>query len=151
MKVIQLILFTLLVFHFTCSPDEPHKKIISTNEAPGAIGPYSQAIKTGNTIYVSGQIALNQGTGKLVEGGIEEQTHQVIKNIQKILNAAGYTLTDVVQCQVYLANLNDYEEMNKVYLQYFKKQPPARAVVEVKRIPRDALIEIIVTASKKEE
>jgi len=151
MKVIQLILFTSLVFHFTCSPDEPHKKIISTNEAPGAIGPYSQAIKSGNTIYVSGQIALNQGTGKLVEGGIEEQTHQVIKNIQKILNAAGYTLTDVVQCQVYLVNLNDYEEMNQVYLQYFKKQPPARAVVEVKRIPRDALIEIIVTASKKEE
>ena len=151
MRVIQLTFFAFLFFHFSCSSDEPYKEVISTKDAPGAIGPYSQAIKTGNTIYVSGQIALNPGSGKFVEGGIKEQTHQVIKNIQKILKAAGYTLIDVVQCQVYLANLNDYEEMNKVYLQYFKEQPPARAVVEVKRIPRDALVEIMVIASKKEE
>jgi 2-iminobutanoate/2-iminopropanoate deaminase len=132
-------------------PELTEKKVISTEDAPGAIGPYSQAIKSGNHLYVSGQIALDAGTGKLVEGGMSEQTHQVIKNIQTILNAAGYELKDVVQCQVFLADLNDYAEMNNVYAQYFKDKPPTRAVVEVKRIPRDALIEIMVVASKQEE
>jgi 2-iminobutanoate/2-iminopropanoate deaminase len=132
-------------------PELTEKEVISTKDAPGAIGPYSQAIKSGNHLYVSGQIALDSGTGKLVEGGMSEQTHQVIKNIQTILNAAGYELKDVVQCQVFLADLNDYAEMNNVYAQYFKDKPPTRAVVEVKRIPRDALIEIMVVASKQEE
>ena len=149
MKATWLNLFILIFIHLVCSPEKPHKEVISTKDAPGAIGPYSQAIKTGSTLYVSGQIAIDPGTGEIVQGGITEQTHRVIKNIQKILNAAGYSLADVVQGQVFLANLNDYEEMNKVYVQYFKEQPPARAVVEVKRIPRDALIEIIVVAIKE--
>jgi 2-iminobutanoate/2-iminopropanoate deaminase len=151
----RLIIFilSLLLFIPSCrdANDDEENKVISTNEAPGAIGPYSQAIKTGNTIYVSGQIALDAGTGQLVDGGIKEQTHQVIKNVQKILFAAGYKLTDVVQCQVFLADLDHYEEMNNVYTQYFKDLPPARAVVEVKRIPRDALIELMVVASKQRE
>lgn len=151
MRALQIILIVLLFYLNTCSPNKPHKEVISTNQAPGAIGPYSQAIKTGNTIYVSGQIGLDAGTGKLVDGGIKEQTQQVIKNIQKILSAADYDLSDVIQCQVYLANLEDYEEMNQVYLQYFKDQLPARAVVEVSRIPRDALIEIMVVASKNQD
>jgi len=148
--LISVLFLTFLIF--ACGESEQKEnKIISTKEAPGAIGPYSQAIKSGNNLYVSGQIALDAGSGKLIEGGIKEQTHQTIKNIRTILSAAGYDLKDVVQCQVFLANLNDYDEMNNVYVQYFKNQSPARAVVEVKRIPRDALIEIMVVASKQEE
>lgn len=145
------IIIQLLLLIFACGEQvEKENKVISTNLAPGAIGPYSQAIKSGNNIYISGQIALDIRTGKLIDGGIKEQTHLVIQNIRKILSAAGYDLKDVVQCQVFLADLNDYEEMNDIYKQYFNEKPPARAVVQVSRIPRDALIEIMVVASKQE-
>lgn len=150
MKKLFIILQLLLLIFACGEPDDKENKVISTNLAPGAIGPYSQAIKSGNNIYVSGQIALDIRTGKLIDGGIKEQTHLVIQNIQKILSAAEYDLKDVVQCQVFLADLNDYEEMNEVYKQYFNEKPPARAVVQVSRIPRDALIEIMVVASKQE-
>lgn len=150
MKKLFIILQLLLLIFACGEPDDKENKVISTNLAPGAIGPYSQAIKSGNNIYVSGQIALDIRTGKLIDGGIKEQTHLVIQNIQKILSAEEYDLKDVVQCQVFLADLNDYEEMNEVYKQYFNEKPPARAVVQVSRIPRDALIEIMVVASKQE-
>lgn len=124
------------------------KEIVATDEAPKAIGPYSQAIKFGNMVFVSGQIALDPPSGQMIEGGIEEQTHQVMKNIEAILLKANLTFDDVLQVQVYLKDLNDYSKFNEIYAQYFKKEFPARAVVEVSRLPKNALVEIMVTAGK---
>jgi len=122
------------------------KKVISTSDAPQAIGPYSQALKVGNTLYLAGQIALDPETNRMVEGGIEAQTHRVLQNLGAVLNAAGFSFSDVVQAQVFLANLNDYKAMNSIYAEYFNKAPPARAVVEVAKIPKGALVEIMMVA-----
>ena len=122
------------------------KKVISTSDAPRAIGPYSQALKVGNTLYLAGQIALDPETNRMVEGGIEAQTHRVLQNLGAVLNAAGFSFSDVVQAQVFLANLNDYKAMNSIYAEYFNKAPPARAVVEVAKIPKGALVEIMMVA-----
>lgn len=124
------------------------KEIVATDEAPKAIGPYSQAIKFGNFVFVSGQIALDPQSGQIIEGGIEEQTHQAMKNIEAILFKANLTFGEVLQVQVYLKDLNDYSKFNEIYAQYFKGEFPARAVVEVGRLPRNALVEIMVTAGK---
>lgn len=121
---------------------------ISTAAAPAAIGPYSQAIRVGNRLYLAGQIGLDPVTGKLVSGEIQDQTRQVMLNLEAILQAAGFTLEDVVQVQVYLSNLDHYGAMNRVYATFFGSRPPARAVVEVSRIPRDALVEIMLVAEK---
>ena len=123
-----------------------NKEAISTSEAPKAIGPYSQAIKVGNTLYLAGQIALDPKTGILVQSSIEVQTHRVLQNLGAVLNAAGFSFSDVVQAQVFLENLDDYKAMNSVYAEYFKKAPPARAVVEAAKIPRGALVEIMMVA-----
>lgn len=122
------------------------KKVISTSDAPQAIGPYSQALKVGNTLYLAGQIALDPETNRMVEGGIEAQTHRVLQNLGAVLNAAGFRFSDVVQAQVFLANLNDYKAMNSIYAEYFNKAPPARAVVEAAKIPKGALVEIMMVA-----
>ncbi len=124
------------------------KDVISTESAPAAIGPYSQAIRVGNTIYLAGQIAIDPTAGKMIEGDIEEQTNQVLKNIQAVLDAAGFLIEDVVQSKLFLSDLNNYAAMNKVYGSYFTKTPPARAAVQVARLPLDALVEIMVTAVK---
>lgn len=124
------------------------KIIISSDKAPKAIGPYSQAVQVGNTVYLAGQIAIDPATGEMSDGDIEMQTHQVLKNINAVLKEAGYTLGDVVTCQVFLADLSHYQAMNTIYASYFPDGPPARAVVEVKRLPRDALLEIMVTAAR---
>lgn len=124
------------------------KKVIATDQAPKAIGPYSQAILVDGTLYLAGQIALDPSSGKLVEGGIEIQTRRVMQNLNAVLNAAGYQFDDVVQTQVFLSNLNHYKAMNSVYATYFEERPPARAVVEVARIPRDALVEIMMVAQR---
>ena len=125
------------------------REVISTEKAPAAIGPYSQAVKVGKTLYLSGQIALDPGTGEMVEGGIVEQTEQVLDNIAAVLEAAGYGFEDVVQSQVFLADLEDYAVMNAVYAKRFGSAPPARAAVQVARLPKDALVEILMTAVKK--
>jgi len=124
------------------------KEVISTTNAPKAVGPYSQAIKAGNTLYLAGQIAISPATGKMIKGDIKQQTEQVLKNIQAVLESSGYTLNNVVQSQVFLTDLNNYKEMNAVYATYFDSEPPARAAVEVSRLPLDALIEILVIAVK---
>jgi len=124
------------------------KKIIATQNAPKAVGPYSQAVQVGNTLYLAGQIAINPKTSKMNHGSIEEQTVQVLNNIKAVLNEAGFSLNDVVQSQVFLTNLDNYKRMNQVYARYFTNQPPARAAVEVSRLPLDAKIEIMVTAVK---
>ncbi len=128
--------------------DTSNKKVIATQNAPKAVGPYSQAIQVGNTLYLAGQIAINPKTNKMNHGSIEEQTEQVLNNIKAVLNEAGFSLNDIVQSQVFLTNLDHYKRMNQVYARYFTKHPPARAAVEVSRLPLNAKIEIMVTAVK---
>ena len=117
------------------------KQTISTESAPAAIGPYSQAICTGNLVFTSGQIPLHPD-GTLVEGGIEAQTEQVMRNLQAVLTAAGSSLEHVVKCTCFVADLNDFGTINKVYGSFFQKVPPARSAVEVARLPLDVKIEI---------
>jgi 2-iminobutanoate/2-iminopropanoate deaminase len=124
------------------------KKIISTTAAPGAIGPYSQAVEANGTLYISGQVAIDPATGKMVEGGITEQTEQVLKNIRAILLAAGYTLSDVVKSTCLLSDMTDFKTMNEVYARYYSSDQPARAAFAVKGLPLGALIEIETIAVK---
>lgn len=115
---------------------------ISTDQAPKAIGPYSQAIELGNLIFTSGQIPLDPATGALVEGGIEAQTRQVFNNLRAVLLAAGTVLEKTVKATVFLQDLNDFQAMNAVYAEAFGEARPARSTVQVARLPRDARIEI---------
>ena len=122
-------------------------KKIQTDRAPGAIGPYSQAIDVNGLVFLSGQIPLDPSTGKLVEGGIVEQTTQVMRNIGEILEAGGMTYADVVRAEVYLADIADFAAVNEIYAQYFNAEPrPARHAVQVAGLPLNALIEITCTA-----
>jgi 2-iminobutanoate/2-iminopropanoate deaminase len=123
------------------------RQAISTPSAPAAIGPYSQAIKSGNLLFLSGQIPLDPATGNLVEGGIEPQTRQVFVNIGEILKAAGVSFDAVVSATVYVADLNDFAQVNAIYATYFSSPAPARATVQVARLPKDARVEIQVIAS----
>jgi 2-iminobutanoate/2-iminopropanoate deaminase len=122
------------------------REAVSTSSAPAAIGPYSQAIKAGNLLFLSGQIPLDPQTGNLVEGGIEPQTRQVFANIDAILKAAGATFDNVVTVSVFLADMGEFAKMNEIYLTYFSSPAPARATVQVARLPRDCRVEIQVTA-----
>lgn len=122
------------------------REIIKTGSAPAAIGPYSQAVRAGGFVFASGQIPLDPETGVFVEGGIVEQTHQVMRNIKALLEAAGTGLDAVVKTTVFLAEMEEYPAMNEVYGQYFKENPPARATVQAVRLPRDARVEIEVIA-----
>jgi 2-iminobutanoate/2-iminopropanoate deaminase len=124
------------------------KKIISTPKAPAAIGPYSQAVESNGTLYVSGQIPLVPATGRLIEGGIKEQTVQVFKNIEAILTEAGYTFKDVVRSTCLLSDMSDFKAMNEVYSVYYPENKPARAAYAVKGLPMSALIEIETIAVK---
>ncbi len=124
------------------------KTIISTNNAPKAIGPYSQAVEANGMLFISGQIPIDPQTGQIVQGGIEAQTRQVLNNIKAILEAAGYGLNNVVKTTVYLKDLNDFAKMNQVYATFFDSQPPARAAFQVARLPLDVLIEIEAIAIK---
>lgn len=124
------------------------KKIIATNSAPSAVGPYSQAVEVNGTLYISGQIPLDPATGKLVEGGIREQAEQVMKNIEAILKAAGYSLSDVVKSTCLLADMNYFKDMNDVYAKYYKEDQPARAAFAVKGLPLGSLVEIETIAVK---
>ena len=118
------------------------KKIISTDKAPKAIGPYSQAIKTNGLVFASGQIPTDPQTGQFVTGGIAEQTEQVLKNLAAVLEAAGSDLNRVVKTTVFLLDMQEFAAMNEVYGKFFKDGPPARATVQAARLPRDARVEI---------
>ena len=122
------------------------REVISTESAPGAIGPYSQAIGIDGLVFCSGQIPLNPATGELVEGGIVEQTHQVFANVKAVLAAAGSSLERVIKTTVFLKDMNEFSQMNGVYAEYFNDNPPARSTVEVARLPRDVRVEIEVIA-----
>lgn len=127
------------------------KRVIDTKNAPAAIGPYSQAIEINGTLYISGQIPVNPSSGKVVEGGIVEQTKQVMKNIGAILEAAGYNYSDVVKSTCLLASMDDFKAMNEVYGSYYKENPPARAAFAVKALPMGVLVEIETLAVKSEK
>ena len=124
------------------------RKVIETANAPKAIGPYSQAIEVNGTLYISGQIPINPSTGTLVEGGIAEQTGQVLKNIGAILQAAGYSYSQVAKCTCLLADMSMFKEMNEVYAKFFTENAPARAAFGVVKLPMNSLIEIEAIAVK---
>ena len=121
-------------------------KTISTKKAPAAIGPYSQAIQIGNLVYTSGQIPIDPATGVFVEGGIKEQTRQSLTNVKAILEEAGLSMTNVVKTTVFMADMNDFADMNTVYAEFFAEPYPARSAVAVKTLPKGALVEIEVLA-----
>lgn len=124
------------------------KKIIATKNAPAAIGPYSQAIQVGNMLFASGQLGLIPETGEFPEGGVKAQTEQSFKNVKGILEAAGYTIDDVVKTTVFLADMGDFAAMNEVYASQFNADFPARSAVAVKTLPKNALVEIEIVAVK---
>lgn len=123
-------------------------KVINTEKAPKAIGPYSQAILAGNTLYISGQVPIDPATGKIVEGGITEQTEQVMRNIEAILTEAGFTFADVVKSTCLLDSMDYFKPMNEVYGKYYPTNSPARAAFAVKGLPMGALVEIETIAVK---
>ncbi|HEY1013769.1 MAG TPA: RidA family protein [Herpetosiphonaceae bacterium] len=122
------------------------REVISTTEAPGAIGPYSQAIAIDGLVFCSGQIPLDPATGDIVEGGVVEQTRRVLENVRAVLAAAGSSFDQVVKTTIFLADMNDFSTVNGVYAEYFPSNPPARSTVQVARLPRDVRVEIEVIA-----
>ncbi len=118
------------------------KTVVNTDKAPGAIGPYSQGIKAGGFLFVSGQMPVDPVSNAVVEGGIEAQSKQVLENIEAILASEGLTMTSVVKTTVFLKDLNDFQIVNGIYGQYFKEQAPARACVQVVKLPKDVMVEI---------
>jgi 2-iminobutanoate/2-iminopropanoate deaminase len=125
------------------------KRIVRTEEAPQAIGPYSQAVAAGGFVYVAGQLALDPHTGQLVPGDVRMQTKRVMENVKAILAGAGTSLANVVKTTVFLRDLNDFGAMNEIYGSYFQEDPPARSTVQVARLPRDGAVEIEVVALAK--
>lgn len=124
------------------------KQVISTKAAPAAIGPYSQAIQVGNFVYTSGQIPIDPATGAFAEGGIKEQTRQSLTNVQAILREAGLDMSNIIKTTVFMADMNDFADMNSVYAEFFAEPYPARSAVAVKTLPKGALVEIEVIAAK---
>lgn len=122
------------------------KEVIATKNAPGAIGPYSQAIKANGFVFASGQLGLVPATGEFAEGGIEEQTRQSLTNVKSVLEAAGSGLEKVVKTTVFLKDIKDFAAMNKVYSEFFKEECPARSAVQIAALPKDGLVEIEVIA-----
>lgn len=118
------------------------KEMVSTEKAPGAIGPYSQAVRCGDLLFLSGQIPLDPADGAVVDGGVAEQTERVMRNLQAVAEAGGATLADVVKTSCFLADMNDFPEFNDVYGRFFPVDPPARETVEVARLPKDVRVEV---------
>jgi 2-iminobutanoate/2-iminopropanoate deaminase len=146
-----LIAIISLALVLGCSQQALVRKTIQTDRAPAAIGPYSQAVQVGPTLYLAGQLGMDPGTGKLVEGGIQAQTTRAMENLAAVLTAAGFTFDDVVATQAFLADMNDFAAFNKIYATYFKNNLPARAVVQPARLPRDGMVEIMMTAVKSKK
>lgn len=121
---------------------ETNKEIVATDSAPGAIGPYSQAVKAGNLVYVSGQLALDPATGELVTDDIQKETRQALINLEKILIAASSSLDKVVKTTLYISNMDDFPAVNEVYAEFFPANAPARACVQVARLPKNANVEV---------
>ncbi|MBX3265873.1 MAG: RidA family protein [Acidobacteria bacterium] len=144
--------FTVVLFSFLVVGVDAQKRVVESADAPKAIGPYSQAIVANGFVFAAGQIGSDPKTGTLVEGGIEAETEQALKNIEAVLKAAGSSMKDVVKATVFLADMNDFAKMNAIYGKWMGEPYPARSTVQVARLPRDARIEIEVVAimSKKD-
>ena len=125
-----------------------NKKIVKSDKAPEPIGPYSQAVQIDNMVFLSGQIAIDRGTGDLVLDSIENETIQVMENLRFVLEAAGLNFTHVVKCSIFLSDMNNFPKVNEVYGRYFQASPPARETVEVRRLPKDVNVEISCIAVK---
>ena len=124
------------------------KKVISTNKAPKAIGTYSQAILSNDTLYCSGQIAIDPKTSCLIIDNIKNETSQIMQNICAVLGAAGMNTQNIVKCSIFIKNMNDYDEINETYSQYFKSEPPAREAIQVSALPKNVNVEISIIAVK---
>jgi 2-iminobutanoate/2-iminopropanoate deaminase len=124
------------------------KNVIYSAKAPEPIGPYSQAIQAGNMLFISGQVAIDQSSGQIITTNIQDETHQVMKNLKEILTAAGTDFSTVVKCTIFLKDMNNFPKVNEVYGSYFASQPPARETVEVSRLPKDVNVEISCIAVK---
>lgn len=124
------------------------KEVIYSSKAPEPIGPYSQAIMAGNTLFVSGQIPIDSATGNIITGDISAETQQVMKNLKAVLESAGMDFSNVVKCSIFLNDMNNFPKVNEAYGQYFKTNPPARETVEVSRLPKDVNVEISCIAVK---
>jgi 2-iminobutanoate/2-iminopropanoate deaminase len=138
--IIVILLITLALFYFT-KQSAVSREIITSKDAPGAIGPYTQAVKVGNRVYVSGQIGMNKN-GELDSSSVTLETEQCLKNIKTIVEAAGMSLKDVSKCSVFLTDITAFKEMNAVYNRYFPELPPARETIEVRALPKGAHVEI---------
>ena len=125
------------------------KGIVSTTNAPAAVGPYSQAVKAGQFLFCSGQIPIDPATGQFVPGGVTEQAKQVLNNVKAVLEAAGYSLADVIKATVFATDMGAFPAVNEVYARFFTSEPPARSFVEVSALPKSALVEIEVIAYKR--
>lgn len=147
MRFFNVILSFFLIIMSSVNLFSQKNVIINTENAPKAIGPYSQAIKSGDMLFLSGQIALDKN-GKMQNESIESETTQVFENIKEIMKAAGYELSDAVKCTVFMTELNDFQKMNDIYAKYFPENPPARSTIEVRKLPKNARIEIEVIARK---
>ncbi len=143
-----LVIAILLSTIFSCTTQETPqvKTVIASEEAPAAIGPYSQAIKVGDMLFCSGQIPIDPNSGELVLGSIEEQTRRVLDNLGAVLAEAGMDFTDAVRATVFMKDMDDYARINAVYAEYFSENPPARCAVEVSRLPKDVGVEISLIA-----
>ena len=124
------------------------KKTILTKDAPAPIGPYSQAVESNGTLYISGQIPMDPYSGEIISGDIKEETNQVMKNISAILETANMKMSDIDKCSIFISDMNDFQDINEIYGTYFNENPPARETVEVARLPKDVRIEISAIASK---
>ena len=146
--IVTVVAFTISVsFNLSAQEKKANRKVITLENTP-AKRPYSPAIEVNNTLYVSGQIAVDQATGKLIEGGIELQARQVLKNLKNVIEKAGYSMETVVKCTVLLADIATYSTVNQIYMEFFPKDPPARMAFAVKDLPMGALIEIDAIAIK---
>lgn len=149
MKINRLVRSMAVLATFsTVACAAPPKEVIATKDAPAAIGPYSQAVRSGNMVFVAGQIPLDPKTGQLNTGTDEEQVAQVLENIKAILAADGMTMDNVVSTTVFVRDLNNFSKLNTVYGTYFKDKPPARATIQAARLPRDVAVEISAIAVK---
>jgi 2-iminobutanoate/2-iminopropanoate deaminase len=147
-KMVSIIVVMSLVV-FGCATNAVQKEVIATKKAPEAIGPYSQAVKFGNLLFLAGQIAIDPKTNQLMkDASIEDQTRLVLNNLKAVLEENGMTMDNALSTTVFLKDLNDFAKMNAVYAEFFKSAPPARATVEVARLPRDVKVEIALIAGK---
>lgn len=144
----KLIVAVLSSGLFMSLPTHAEHLTLHTDSAPAAIGPYSQAVRVGDMLFVSGQLPMDLDSGQIIDGDIADQTRLVFTHIESILQAAGYSLQDIVKSDVFLSDLDDFAAMNAVYASFFPDYAPARATVEVARVPKDALVEIAVIAMK---